>query len=577
MAGILSVASCNDNEPDGGKTPEESQYGINFSLCQESPSSRTHYATNDWLQLEWDLDDPITIACNQTQAPVNIFVPTEAGYEDPTNWQKKSSSLYKVTTVLDDYHQVLVDDEYVDIKTKSKANIKVSSGQAKDALYWTTGDHIFYAGFGEDIKIDPSTGTARCKYQTEQELTEVNGTWINMSQAYMVAYNKTKPTDKVDLRFKPIMTTVEVDVKGPPTGNVTIKAMEISVPATQDVLYTVTSQTSDLNAYFDYKITGQKTTGETIGEVVPSSDPHAEKFIFTLKEPKTITTGETVKITAILPPIEINNDDAITITIDAENHSNIAQFAKAVARSEKVVISTKEWVPQSFDNYVDLGLSVKWASCNLGANKPEENGDYYGWGCTMPYATSEYVYWPKYYQKIGGTGTSATDCGTDKDPLKDYVKDGDRGIAGTNWDAAHIRLGDKWRMPTKAELKELDECTWTPYVMNGVNGWLVINKTDANKYIFLPNAGTLHDVSRYEVGSVGYYWSGTHSYDNSQSHNRSKQKSIYMRREDSWFFNDIQDRYHGLPIRPVWDESMDAGIDRQDTDSENPYQAGDWE
>ena len=162
---------------------------------------------------------------------------------------------------------------------------------------------------------------------------------------------------------------------------------------------------------------------------------------------------------------------------------------------------------------VDLGLpsGIKWASCNLGASSPEEYGDYYGWGCTEPYKSTDNVGWSLYFQMIGGTGTSYSDCGTDKDPLKDYVYPNQKSIAGTKWDAARAKLGGTWRMPTTDEQRELvnsDNCTWTWTTQNGKNGYKVVSKKNGNS-IFLPAAGLRYGTSLSYAGSDGYYWSST--------------------------------------------------------------------
>ena len=135
--------------------------------------------------------------------------------------------------------------------------------------------------------------------------------------------------------------------------------------------------------------------------------------------------------------------------------------------------------------WVDLGLSVNWATCNVGANKPEESGNYYAWGETTPkitYNSSTYTY----------TSNPSTL------PL--------------NKDAASVNMGGSWRMPTKAELDELrTECTWTwtyDYNGTGVAGGIVISKINGNS-IFLPAAGCRFDSGLSSAGSYGYYWSSS--------------------------------------------------------------------
>lgn len=119
---------------------------------------------------------------------------------------------------------------------------------------------------------------------------------------------------------------------------------------------------------------------------------------------------------------------------------------------------------------VDLGLSVYWASCNLGAEKPEEYGDYYAWGETKPkssYTEDNYSYYDVNTRQY-------IDIGSD--------------ISGTQYDAATVNLGSDWRMPTSGEIHELlNNCTWEWAQINGINGYKVTG-TNGNT-IFLPAAG----------------------------------------------------------------------------------------
>ena len=201
--------------------------------------------------------------------------------------------------------------------------------------------------------------------------------------------------------------------------------------------------------------------------------------------------------------------------------------------------------PEPTMESVDLGLSVKWATCNLGASKPEEYGDYYGWGCTEPYAEGDNIGWPLYFQKLGGSGTDWTDCGTSKDPLQEYVYPYSMSISGTKWDAARKKLGGKWRMPTRDEIWELiDNCTWSWVTLNGVNGCKVVSKKDTSKYIFLPAAGTRYGTSLYDAGSGGSCWGATPNSYNADGAPLLSFKSGYR---------DVllSDRCYGRTVRPV--------------------------
>ncbi|MCQ2216096.1 MAG: hypothetical protein MJZ31_09310 [Bacteroidales bacterium] len=167
--------------------------------------------------------------------------------------------------------------------------------------------------------------------------------------------------------------------------------------------------------------------------------------------------------------------------------------------------------------YVDLGLSVLWATTNLGAESPTEMGNYYAWGESEPQLNNAYS-WSTYLREFGCPISKYADCGTDKDPLKAYINGGEKydlnnGIAGSEFDVATIILGEQWHMPTVSEFKELsnfDNCTWK-YVQNyndveGLNGFIIVSKIEGYKgaSIFMPCAGSINDGNTSD-GSL-YYW-----------------------------------------------------------------------
>ena len=152
--------------------------------------------------------------------------------------------------------------------------------------------------------------------------------------------------------------------------------------------------------------------------------------------------------------------------------------------------------PTTDERAVDLGLSVMWASCNVGANSPEEYGDYFAWGEVSPktgYFTSNYLYWVDY------NGNYFWDPGESTINLVN--------ISGTQYDAARANWGEDWRMPTHSEIEELiDYCTWNWTYHNDVSGVLVTGPNGNS--IFLPAAGYRHELSLKSKYS-GYYWSAT--------------------------------------------------------------------
>ena len=169
--------------------------------------------------------------------------------------------------------------------------------------------------------------------------------------------------------------------------------------------------------------------------------------------------------------------------------------------------------------YVDLGLSVKWATCNVGANNPEDYGDYFAWGETT-------------------TKSSYTDNNS-----KTYGKNFSDIGGKSQYDAARSNWGGTWRLPTKAEMEELkNRCTWKWTTQNGVNGYKVTGPNDNS--IFLPAAGYRYGSSLYLAGEYGYYWSSTPDESNSDY-------AYYL-----YFLSSGQGvnwlrRFNGLSVRPV--------------------------
>ena len=169
---------------------------------------------------------------------------------------------------------------------------------------------------------------------------------------------------------------------------------------------------------------------------------------------------------------------------------------------------------------VDLGLSVKWATMNVGAESPEDYGNYYSWGEIE-------------------TKSSYDDSVT-------LLKNMDDISGNAEYDAATANWGGSWRMPTYSEVEELQgECTWEWTTLNNINGYLV-KSTNGNS-IFLPAGGWRYSSSLANVTYIGYYWSSTPVED-------STSKS-YAMKFASWSSeqgtNSI--RNCGFMIRPVTD------------------------
>ncbi len=184
--------------------------------------------------------------------------------------------------------------------------------------------------------------------------------------------------------------------------------------------------------------------------------------------------------------------------------------------------------------YVDLGLpsGLKWATCNVGANKPEDYGDYFAWGEVN--TKSEYT--PKNY-KFGFLMTGFLNLITIGGLIKKY-------------DAACANWGGKWRMPTEAELTELwFKCEWVWMSQDGKCGYSVTGPNGNS--IFLPAAGLRGGSSLGYAGSRGFYWSST-------PREYGDYGACYLYFDDFKCETTSRDlglsgnsRYYGLSVRPV--------------------------
>lgn len=223
--------------------------------------------------------------------------------------------------------------------------------------------------------------------------------------------------------------------------------------------------------------------------------------------------------------IDLDNKSAVTVTSDAawcipQNgnfdipsskfklyirvYANVGDKSRTATVTVKVGSSTKTCTVTQQGGYdgelsiggyvadaVDLGLSVKWASHNLGASSQDGSGTYLAWGELKQkniYSNETYAYYNKTYATWTNIGNE---------------------ISGTQYDAAKVHWGDEWRMPTKDEMQELmKKCTWEWTQINKVNGYRITGPN--GKSIFIPAAGQKfknNEIPQYNEQIL--LWTGT--------------------------------------------------------------------
>ncbi len=162
-----------------------------------------------------------------------------------------------------------------------------------------------------------------------------------------------------------------------------------------------------------------------------------------------------------------------------------------------------------------------WAETNIGAEKPEDYGYYFWWGDTVGYKRegNAWVASDGSSRNFKFNGKKSPTSGKSIDELEAegwLTKD---GVLAPKHDAAHVHWGGDWRMPTKQELKDLEEkCDWEWTTKNGVHGYIVRGKGKyASASIFLPGAGIGAGTSFRNAGSYGHYRSSVPYSDNDHS------------------------------------------------------------
>ena len=187
-----------------------------------------------------------------------------------------------------------------------------------------------------------------------------------------------------------------------------------------------------------------------------------------------------------------------------------------------------------------------WADRNIGASAPEDYGLYFWWGDTTGYSPSS-------------DGEFSFNFDPDNSAIYTYGKSVSElqsagwvtsdGVLAPAHDAAHVKWGGGWRMPTEQELRDLcDKCTWYWTTRdNGISGHIVVGSRGGS--IFLPDAGYGYGTSLYNSGSNGDYWSSVPVSDNYNHNNRAVRLSTTSSYHGS--VSGRQDRAAGLTVRPV--------------------------
>ena len=228
----------------------------------------------------------------------------------------------------------------------------------------------------------------------------------------------------------------------------------------------------------------------------------------------------------------ISNGDEILMAGLKAGTATITVTDTKSGQTATIAVTVTDGSDVSPGEAIDLGLpsGTLWASCNVGATKPEEYGDYFAWGETKPKDDYSWgTYFDSSYNKYNLSG------GLTELDLED--------------DAAYVNWGSNWRMPSREQIQELiDNCNWEWTTLNGVYGRKATSKKNGNS-IFLPAAGYRYGASLNYAGSWGDYWS------------RTLRTDYPYRAYDLYFYSGNVycgngDRCNGQSVRPVFDGQM---------------------
>lgn len=244
----------------------------------------------------------------------------------------------------------------------------------------------------------------------------------------------------------------------------------------------------------------------------------------------TVTEGTTASYVVLLPNatanVDLKSNTSKKVTFEGGVEANKIYY-KHVSDMEYYPLAWEEYEEGPNANgyeYVDLGLpsGLLWATCNVGANAPEEYGGYYAWGdikTKSNYTSSNYSTYNVQITDISGNA---------------------------QYDAATANWGGSWRMPTKDEMNELrSNCTWTWTTQNEVNGYNVEGPNGNS--IFLPAAGYYSYQSFKDAGTRGFYWSSSDYINDFSIVNYALSLTI----KNTSYNMGGNDRGNGRSVRPV--------------------------
>ena len=422
---------------------------------------------------------------------------------------------------------------------------------SKDALTGVTNETVmeFYYSWSEDedyIQVGYSSTTNDIASFTFGEPFSSSGGWGQFHEAVPVG------TKYVAIKY----TAAERYLS-----NIYIDDITIGNPADWQTVdtneATVTLTGLEPATTYDVRVQGDCGNGDV--------SPVSETLTFTTLEylPGDVNSDGGVTIADVLAVVEYILNDGYTTgnfnyqaaNVDTSDYNiTIADAVKILEIILKGGPNTNDPSSDDGHDYVDLALpsGTLWATCNVGASKPEEYGYYFAWGETVPFGqedtsnTRNYAYagndtktyydWGTYKWCEGSSTTMTKYCNNSSYGYNGFT-DGKTELDLED-DAAYVNWGQNWCMPTQTQWDELrTNCTWT-WKTNGYE----VTGTNGNS-IFLPAAGYRNSNSISGL-LKGYYWSRT-------LNEVVSKKALYLNFLSSNVYLYSIERYYGLSVRPV--------------------------
>ena len=234
-----------------------------------------------------------------------------------------------------------------------------------------------------------------------------------------------------------------------------------------------------------------------------SSQEDKSNVINVALENLTVTAEEAATVYFMMAPINLEGKTIdVTVAMDGGDTKTYQTAGKNYIAGKAYAISVTDNAEKPAYTMVDLGLpsGTLWADRNVGADSPEDYGDYFAWGETEPKETYNLIT----YKWCQGSETTMTKYCIDSN----YGTVDNKTVLDLEDDAAFVNMGTDWRMPTEDEMNELfNWCSWTWTTQNGTNGYIVTGPNDNS--IFLPAAGYRAGSNKDHADLKGHYWSAS--------------------------------------------------------------------